>query len=284
MKTALGKGLGALIPQRKDTSSAKTGGTEVIEIELQRIVAGTEQPRKSFNDDALKELAASIKEKGIIQPILVKRQSDGSFMIIAGERRTRASKLAGLKSIPAIVREADTEDALEIALIENIQREDLNSVETARAFERLMTQFSLTQEQLSQKVGKERATVANYMRLLQLPKEVLDLVSRDKISMGHARAILAIDGNADRINAAKKIISGGLSVRAAEKLARDMASDQKTKSATKNKKTPEVASLEEKLIRALGTKVAVNDSGNKGNIMIEYYSLEELERLLDILL
>lgn len=279
MKTALGKGLGALLPE---------GGGEVMEIELRRIAANAGQPRKVFKDDALKELAASIKEKGIIQPVLVRREPDGSFMIIAGERRYRAAHLAGLKTMPAIVRDSDDEDVLEIALIENIQREDLNPMETARAFKNLMDRFSLSQEELSRKVGKERATVANYLRLLQLPKAVAELVNNGELSMGHARAVLAIEGEREQTRAAKKIVAEGLSVREAEKLAKvEATSDRGDKGAkAKEPMDPNVAALEKKLIKNLGTKVRLKHKDNKkgGVLEIEYYSLEELDRIVELLL
>ena len=191
MKTALGRGLDALIPEK---------GEEMLHLEVSRISAGGEQPRKVFRDGSLKELAASIKEKGVLQPIIVSRAGDGSFRLIAGERRWRAAQLAGLKKIPSIVKNVASRDSLEIALIENIQREDLNPVETAEAFHKLMRDFNLTQEDLSEKVGKERATVANYLRLLKLPEEIKSLISDGSLSMGHARAILAIGrkGKSDR--------------------------------------------------------------------------------------
>lgn len=277
MKTALGKGLEALIPEK---------GEEVLYLEINRIFPGGEQPRKTFRDSSLKELAVSIKEKGVLQPVIVSRLGDGSFRLVAGERRWRASQLAGLKKIPAIVKNVASKDALEIALIENIQREDLNPVETAEAFNKLLKDFNLTQEELSEKVGKERATVANYLRLLKLPEEIKSLISDGSLSMGHARAVLSIEGRAHQIEAVRKIITKGLSVREAEALAKkiSLAGAKKSKS-HKVQKAPEIASLEDKLIKSLGTKVRVHHKGKKGGkIEIEYYSLDELDRLLDILL
>jgi len=271
-KSALGKGLGALIPEK---------GSEVIEIEVNRVVTGTEQPRKVFNDERLKELAASIKEKGVIQPVIVKREGGGRFMLIAGERRYRASQLVGLTKIPAIVREAEAEDALEIALIENIQREDLNPLETAVGFEKLIKRFDLTQEQVAAKVGKDRATVANYLRLLSLPEEIKRLLHEGKLTMGHAKALLSMEGAEQQLAAARDIVRSGLSVRASEKLSKTRSASKGAPAAPKD---PDVASLEQKLIKHLGTKVAVSSKGQKGSITIEYYSLEELEKLLDVLL
>ncbi len=279
MKTALGKGLDALLPE---------GGGEVIEIELRRIAANAEQPRKVFREESLKELAASIKEKGIIQPVLVRRQPDGSFMLIAGERRMRAAHMVGLKTMPAIVRKGDEEDVLEVALIENIQREDLNPMETARAFKQLIDRFGLSQEELSKKVGKERATVANYMRLLLLPKAVAELLNSRELSMGHARAVLAIEGERAQVKAARKIVAEGLSVRDAEKLAKGTSAPLKGKKDTsvKEGKDANVKALEQKLIKSLSTKVRLKHKGGKkgGVLEIEYYSLEELDRIVELLL
>jgi len=271
MKTALGKGLEALIPDK---------GEEVIQLDIDRIFPGEQQPRKTFRDDSLKELSSSIKEKGVLQPIIVSRSGDGTFRLVAGERRWRAAALAGLKKIPSLIKNVASRDSLEIALIENIQREDLNPVEAAEAFNKLITDFNLTQEELSDKVGKDRATIANYLRLLKLPDEVKTLLYNGSLSLGHAKAILAIEGKANQIEAARKILKKGLSVRDAESLSKKMPASSRPKSA----KDPQISSLEEKLIRNLGTKVRIMNQGKKGKIEIEYYSLEELDRLLDILL
>ncbi len=271
MKMALGKGLEALIPER---------GEEVIYLDIDRIFPGEQQPRKAFRDDSLRELAASIKEKGILQPVIASRVGDGTFILVTGERRWRAAGLAGLKKIPALIKNVASKDSLEIALIENIQREDLNPIETADAFSRLITDFNLTQEELSDKVGKDRATIANYLRLLKLPEEIKTFVYNGSLSTGHAKAILAIDGKANQIEAARKIIKKGLSVREAEILSRKITKPPKVKL----NKDHQISSLEEKLIKSLGTKVRVLNKGKRGKIEIEYYSLEELDRLLEILL
>lgn len=278
MKTALGKGLDALIPEK---------GEEVLHLDITRVFPGSEQPRRTFKENSLKELAASIKEKGVLQPIIVERKGDGSFKLVAGERRWRAAQIAGLKKIPAMIKSRLTpSDSLEIALIENIQREDLNPVETAEGFSRLMRDFSLTQEELSEKVGKERATVANYLRLLKLPDEIKSLISDSSLSMGHARAVLSIEGRTHQIEAARKIIQKGLSVREAEALAKNVPSlAAKRSKGHKLHKDPQIASLEDRLIKSLGTKVKLHHKGKKGgSIEIEYYSLDELDRLLEILM
>ncbi|TAN37951.1 MAG: ParB/RepB/Spo0J family partition protein [Nitrospirae bacterium] len=272
MKTALGKGLNALIAEK---------GDEILQIDVTRIIPGAYQPRKNFSEGSLKELAASIKEKGVLQPLLVSRTGDGSFSLIAGERRWRAAALAGLKKIPVLVKNVASKEAFEMALIENIQREDLNPVETAEAFNRLMQDFGLTQEELSDRVGKERATVANYLRLLKLPDEIKAMLYAGSLSMGHARALLALDGRSAQVEAAKKILKAGLSVREAEALAKKVSRPKKAGSG----RDPQIASLEDKLIRQLGTKARIIHKGKKGGrIEIDYFSLDELDRLLEILL
>jgi ParB family transcriptional regulator, chromosome partitioning protein len=273
MKTALGKGLESLLPLKTE---------DIVTIDIDRIIPGDQQPRKVFKDAALKELSASIKEKGVLQPIIVTRTGDGTFRIVAGERRWRAASLAGLKKIPAMIKDVASEESLEIALIENIQREDLNPIEMAEAFHRLMTDFRLTQEELSAKVGKERATVANYLRLLKLPEEIKRLVNDETLSMGHARAILSIEGKSGQIEAARKIIGKGLSVREAETLTKKWVSEIRKKTHPKER-DPQIESIQERLIRHLGTKVRIHHRGNRGKIEIEYYSLDELDKLLEIL-
>jgi ParB family chromosome partitioning protein len=272
MKTALGKGLDALIPGK---------GEEVLQIDIDRIRPGKQQPRKFFDEQALKELSQSIREKGVLQPIIVSRTGDGTFNLITGERRWRAAALSGLQKIPALIKNVASKDSLEIALIENIQREDLNPIETADAFNRLMEEFNLTQEELAGKVGKDRATVANYLRLLKLPDQVKTMLYNGSLSMGHARALLAIEGKTNQIQAARRIITKRLSVREAELLSKKRT--KKTK--TSPMKDAQIKSLEEKLIKHLGTKVRIVPKGKKGGrLELEYYSFEELDRLLEILL
>lgn len=273
MKAALGKGLEALLPEK---------GEEVIRLEIEKIIPNQHQPRKIFKDEALKELSVSIKEKGVLQPVIVSRVGDGTFRLIAGERRWRAATLAGLKKIPALIKDVSSQDAIEIALIENIQREELNAIETAEAFNRLLKEFNLTQEELSQRVGKDRATIANYLRILKLPDEIKAFINNDSISIGHAKALLTLENRQKQIEAAKEIIKKGLSVREAEALCKGLSQPIKPKK--KKEKLPEVADLEHKLTRSLGTKVKINHKDKRGKIEIEYYSLDELDRLLGILL
>ncbi len=278
MKPALGKGLSALIPEKK-----KVNTIEILELEINSIVPNEYQPRKIFNDKALNELVASIKEKGVIQPVIVRKTAGSVYQLIAGERRWRSAKLAGLDHIPVIVKDAAPVEALELALIENIQREDLNPLETAEAFHRLIKDFKLTHDDLSRKVGKDRATVTNYIRILKLPANIRKWIAEGSLSIGHAKALLQVDNQRIQIEIAIKIIRKGLSVREAETLCKKGPSGSK-RSVTKAAKDPQIASLEEKMMHSLGTKVRlIHNSNKKGRIEIEYYSLDELDRLLEIL-
>lgn len=275
MKTALGRGIEALLPERPE---------EVIKLDIDRILPGDHQPRKVFRDETIMELAESIKEKGVIQPVIVTRVGDGTFKLIAGERRVRAAKIAGLKKIPAIIKDLASKDALEIALIENIQREDLDPLETAMAFDRLKREFNLTQEEIAKKVGKDRASVANYLRLLNLPDEIKKALHDGSLTFGHAKALLSIDDRNTQIEIAKKIIREQLSVRAVEGLIKRLLHPSKRKKPKALIKDAGIASLEEKLRKTLGAPVRIHHSGKGGRIEIRYKSLDELDRLLDILI
>jgi ParB family chromosome partitioning protein len=276
-KQALGKGLGALIPDLSSLNDKERKALGIAELELDKIVPNEYQPRKTFHDDALKELAASIKEHGVIQPIIVHRIGS-NYGLIAGERRWRAARLAGLKTIPALVKEATKRELIEQALIENIQREDLNPLEAAEAYKRLQDEFKLTQEDLAKRVGKERSTVTNFLRLLGLPREVKQDVAAGKLSMGHAKALLSMERVRDQVQAAQMIVKKGLSVREAEVLA------QKHKHPIKEKKPKidhELKAVEDKLRKSLGTKVSITAKAKGGRIAIDYYSNEELDRILE---
>jgi len=282
MKPALGKGLSALIPQKE---KEKAKNREILELDIKTIKPNEYQPRRIFKDSALNDLVSSIREKGVIQPIIVRTSSDSSYELIAGERRLRAAGIAGLKVIPAIVKEAAPVEALELALIENIQREDLNPLETAEAFHRLIKDFNLTHDDLSQKVGKDRATVTNYLRILKLPPEIRKWIAEGSLSIGHAKALLQVDNQRLQLEIASKIIKSGLSVREAEALSRKSSSPSSSKSKLHPSRDPQIASLEEKMIQSLGTKVRlIHKSNKRGRIEIDYYSLEELDRLLEILI
>ena len=276
-KQALGKGLGALIPDLSSLDDSEKKALGIIELDLDKIVPNEYQPRKVFNDDKLQELAASIKEQGVIQPIIVHRAS-GGFQLIAGERRWRASRLAGLKTIPALVKEATKRELLEMALIENIQREDLNPLEAAEAYKRLQDEFKLTQEDLAKRVGKERSTVTNFLRLLGLPKEVKHDLATGSLSMGHAKALLSLERVRDQLQVAALIVKKGLSVRESEALASRLKNPPKEK---KPRQHQELKAVEEKLRKSLGTKVSITSKSKGGRIVIEYYSPDELDRILE---
>ena len=276
-KQALGKGLGALIPDLSILDDKEKKALGIIEIELDKIIPNEYQPRKVFNDEKLRELAASIKEQGVIQPVIVHRSGAG-YQLIAGERRWRASRLAGLKTIPALVKEATKREFLEMALIENIQREDLNPLEAAEAYKRLQDEFKLTQEDLAKRVGKERSTVTNFLRLLGLPKEIKQELATGALTMGHAKAILSLERLRDQMHAAVMIVKKGLSVREAEVLSSRLKNPPKEKKA---RLSYELKSIEEKLREALGTKVIITAKSKGGRIVVEYYSTEELERIVE---
>ncbi len=261
-------------------------GTQEPEVKKALSVCGIEevqpnpfQPRKTFADTQLQELVDSIREKGILQPLMVRRKGD-RFELIAGERRWRAAQKAGMKEVPILVKDVSESEMLELSLIENIQREDLNPIEEAEAFKRLLEQFHLTQEEVSRKVGKDRTTVANTIRLLKLPPEVKQSLAEGKISMGHARAFLGIEGVEKQRALLKKLLLGGLSVRQIENLVKRL----RVKSPTPSRKNnPEWNALVEDLQRALGTKVKIVGRRKRGKIQIEYYSPEELDRIVELL-
>lgn len=289
-KGGLGKGLSALIPtgpaSQEDTQGAAQAGTapeavegeRVLKLDPQKIEPNPHQPRQTFDEDALEELSRSIKQDGVQEPVLV-RKVGGHYELVSGERRVRASIMAGLQTIPAICRDVSDEDMLKLGLIENIQREDLNPIELARAYQMLIDEFGWTQEELAGQVGKKRATVANSMRLLNLPGDVQEAVSRGSISMGHARALLALESADAQSRACRKVVNKGLSVRQVEQMATPPVPKK-----PKPGKDANIAALEDELRRLLGTRVTFRTSGNKrGKIEIEYYSLDDLDRILDVL-
>jgi ParB family chromosome partitioning protein len=275
-KRGLGKGLGALIP-----GSEEPDRNSIIEIKITEIEANDKQPRKAFGDETLMDLAESIKEHGVIQPIIVRKLGSG-YQIIAGERRWRASRLAGKKTIPAIVKECSNLEVMEFALIENLQREDLNSIEEAMAYKSLIEEYDMTQEEISKKIGKSRPAIANSLRLLQLPQEVIKMIEKGEISQGHARALLSVSGEKNQIEMAKRIVAHQLSVRQVEKMAGNIKRKKK-KEVLPDACQIEISHLEERLKTALGTKVTIQHKNNKGKIEIEYYSNEDLDRILDLL-
>jgi ParB family chromosome partitioning protein len=280
-KKALGKGLGALLPEtlpkilpiERETSQ---------DVPLERIVPNRFQPRQQFVGDDLAQLAESIKRNGVLQPVLVRRKADGLFELIAGERRYRAARLAGLKSIPAMVRNTSDEQAMELAHVENLQREDLNPMEEARAFHRLTTEFGLTQESVAQKVSKDRSSIANSLRLLNLPNEIKALVESLKISVGHAKVLLGLSRLEVQLKLAKQIVEGHLSVRQAEQLAASGARSALSKQA--RKRLVAYPDLEEQLRKRLGTKVLIHKGRKGGRIEIHFYEPADLNRFMFFIL
>ncbi|MBI5379118.1 MAG: ParB/RepB/Spo0J family partition protein [Nitrospirae bacterium] len=276
---ALGKGLAALIPGSGDTGFG-TAGRRVVELDLEAIRPNPAQPRKQFEEEALEELAASIREKGVIQPILVRRREDGVYEIIAGERRWRAVRQAGFSRIPAIVQEATPEEMVELALIENIQRRDLNPLEEAEAYQLLIQRFGLSQEAVAQKVGKDRSSVANALRLLHLPAEVKKDLLAGHLSAGHAKALLALEEKEKILRAREAILRRGLSVRETERLVQRWR--LKPRKTGRLRKDPHLQALQERLMQTLGTKVRILPGRKKGGrIELIYYTTEDLTRLVE---
>lgn len=279
---ALGRGLSALIPEK--TEQAQEGSSQQ-EIDIQLIKDSRFQPRQNYAEPGLEELVASIKEKGILLPIVVRRVGEG-FEVIAGERRLRAARKVGLKKVPVVVREASDQEAFILAIIENVQREDLNAVEKAKSYQRLVDEFNFSQEEIAKTVGKDRATISNLLRLLKLPDEIQKGLFENKISEGHARAILSVEDVNAQIVLYWEAVQKGLSVREVEARARlgAGASFKKSKNSKAKSKDPEVLRLEEELRGLLGTKVVVENSRkNKGRLIVEYYSLDDLDRILAVM-
>src|SRR5215510_5107691 len=280
-RKALGRGLSALLGNPEiDTDHLR-------EIEIEQILPNAHQPRKSFNEEGLNELADSIRAHGVVQPVVVRPLQDGFFQLIAGERRWRASQRAGLTKIPAVVRESGDHAALEIALIENLQREDLNPIEEAQAYERLMLEFGLTQEEVSRRVGKNRATIANMLRLLRLPPEVQQWLRENRLTTGHAKALLSLSDLDAILESAKKIIQGDYSVRQAEMLVSRYSNrvpEAEYPAGGHGAVDPNVKAAIHALEQALGTKVTVQESGGKGKIELHFFSFEEMNRLYEGLL
>jgi ParB family chromosome partitioning protein len=276
-RRALGKVITALIPEKESVIK-----NEIIYVQPDQVKPNPFQPREEFNQEHIEELAQSIKEKGVIQPLLVRRRGD-NYELIAGERRLRACKLLGLKEIPLIVKEVDDRDSLEYALIENIQRESLNPIEEAHAYQHLIDKFQVTQEKISEAMGKARTTVANTLRLLKLPHEIQEELKKERISFGHARALLEVeDENAQR-RLAQDVISKGLSVRELESLIKTHRPRGVRRKALPAGREPFLAVMEEELQHALSTKVRISKMKKRGHIFIEFYSQEDLERIANII-
>lgn len=274
-RKVLGKGLGALIPEIPENSGKQDG---TLQCTIDDIQVNPHQPRTVFNQEKLEELASSIREKGIIQPLLVK-EVDIGYQLIAGERRLRAARLAGLSQVPVIVKNVSEEEQIEISLIENLQREDLNPIEEAESYKKLMQDFEYTQQKLAQVLGKDRTTIANQIRLLKLPTMVKKALSQNEISMGHARCLLSITEPLKLREAYRLVLLKGLSVRETEKLAKKMNQVKSRKKV--EEKSVHLESLRNDLMQHLGTQVKIWQRGKKGKIIIEFYSPEELEGILE---
>ena len=300
-KKALGRGLSALLSDNSTDDRVETDvpvGTivshattaaptsNIQEIPVEEIETNPFQPRTHFDQEALNELSESIKVHGIIQPITVRRLTANQYQLISGERRFQASKLAGLKAIPAYIRSADDQQMLEMALIENIQRENLNAIEISLSYQRLISECHLKQEELGERVGKNRATVTNYLRLLKLPPDIQIAVRDNKLSMGHARAIINVENQEEQLYIFKKTISEDLSVRKVEELVRELSTKSQSSTPSQSTAAPasrEVTQIQTKLSSHFGTRVVVKSDGKKGEIKIPFLSVEDLNRILDIL-
>ncbi len=293
-KKALGSGLDALLGEDislSDPVSGISADRGIHFLSPDQLIPNPDQPREHFNKDSLEELAESIRQQGIIQPILAESRADGSYMLIAGERRWRAAKLAGLNEVPVIVREFSPEQKLEIALVENVQREDLTPMEEARAYRHLMDTLELSQQDVADKVGKKRSTVANSLRLLKLPETMRTAVEEGKLTAGHARALLSVTNPADQELLFSKILSLSLSVRDAEATATEMNRGHKGNEKPKTSKTrgsqnrdPEIDSLEQRFIEALGTKVSMKGNLARGRMEISWFSRDDLDRIYELLI
>ena len=309
VKRGLGKGLSALLPTENEepvsTNAVGTNaeGTNAVEdlpeggetwtakggeimVSPERLIPNPNQPRKDFDTEKLAELAETIRLQGIIQPVIVEEAGDGKYIIVDGERRVRAARIVGLEEVPVVLRQYSSDERrVEVSLTANIQRSDLNPIEEAAAYRQLMEMEGLGQDDVAAKVGKNRATVANALRLLKLPKEMQESIQKNELSPGHARAVLSVPGAKEQEMLFREILRKGLSVRDAEKRAASFGKPKKSKkeAAKSQSRPPELLSMEEKFITRLGTKVVINGDINKGTIMIDYYSMEDLERVFDII-
>jgi ParB family chromosome partitioning protein len=281
-RAALGQGLEALIPVDEPADSKRSGGITYLPIDS--LLANPHQPRRLFAEESLADLSNSIKERGVIQPLIVRPAAGNNHEIVAGERRWRAAKMAGSKTIPVIVRAMSDSESLEIALVENLQREDLNPLDTAEAYETLVRKFSYTHEVLAQRIGKDRTNITNHLRLLKLPDPIKEDLRQDRLSMGHARTLLAVDHLQTQLNLSRQIIKRKLSVRDLERIVQNYKIKQQARQKTRPAKDQALASLETGLSRHLSTKVVIRTKqNNSGKLEIFFHSREELDRLLDVL-
>ena len=277
-KKALGKGLEALLPTVHFKEPIPQH-SDVQEVPLSQIIPNRYQPRTTFSEREISELSESIKKNGLIQPIMVRRKGDGFYELIAGERRFRATRLAGYTTIKAVIRNSSDGQAMELALVENLQRQDLNPMEAARAYHRLISEFGLTQEEVAQRIGKDRSSIANISRLINLPSDIQQLVELGQLTTGHAKVILGLPTPLAQQSLARSIIDGQLSVRQAEKIA-----SQDTKPKRALKRATLHSDIEERLQKHFGTRIAIQKGRRGGKIMLHYFGLEELDRLIEMLL
>ncbi len=287
----LSRGINSMIPTDDEEKETVTGASSINEVKISEIEANPDQPRRDFDEEALNELADSIKQIGVVQPITLRKIEEGKYQIVAGERRFRASQIAGLESIPAYIREVNETQLMEMALIENIQREDLNAIEEALAYQNLMDKCDYTQDQLSERVGKKRATVANYLRLLKLPAEIQMAVKNKKLDMGHARALMGIEDPVSQLEVYNRILSEGLSVRKVEEIAKELkegnsggnTSAPKKKSAIKPELREDYALLKERLAGLFNTPINMAcDNKGKGKITIQFNNDDDLLKIMSV--
>jgi len=280
-KKALGKGLDALFDRSLSAGTAPAPSGRMFDLDVRKIIPNKYQPRKVFKEQALAELAASMKGRGVLQPVLVRRDRSGQYELIAGERRWRAARLAGIEKIPVVLQDASDQESMELALIENVQRQDLNPIEAGTAYRRLLDEFGLTQEEVAGRVGKERSSVANALRLLGLPPEIKDAIVAGQLSAGHAKVLLSLSRSQDQVRLARRIIRKGLSVRAAEGAIKRLGSPAKRPNATAQ---GPLAEAEQRIMRHLGTRVLIKPEKEGGRITIQYYSTMDLDRLIGLIL
>ena len=276
-KKALGKGLAALLPE----SEAREAGQTILMIPVTQIVPNRYQPRKTFVEEELRELVESVKQHGILQPVLVRRKGEDRYELIAGERRFRAAKSAQLPAVPAVVRKSGDDESTILSLIENIQRSNLNPVEEAKAYRQLIDELGVTQEAVAERVGRDRASVANICRMLSLPTEVQGMVASGRLTLGHAKVILGIKKSEDRLTLAKRILRDQLSVRQVEQLVKKRSGKAKSRRSAGD---PLHADVEDRLRKHLGTKVVIRSKRQKGEVILTYYSQEDLTRIVDVIL
>lgn len=282
-KGGLGKGLGALLPDSNtEVFSAKKDENRIVFIDINKITPNREQPRKDFNRDALEELCESIKNHGVIQPIIVRTVKNG-YEIVAGERRWRAARMAELKEIPCIIREYTEEDNMLVALIENLQRENLNPMEESLAYSYISTNFNMSQTEISKNVGKSRSYVANAIRLQNLPEEIQQLITDGQISAGHGRALLGLANSGKQFDLAQKIIEKGLSVRETEDIVKEILTVKGNTGETRTRRDPALKDVENRIRDSIGAKVRIKEKNNKGTIQLSFYNRDELERLIELL-